>query len=116
PGSWNGSWARCGTSTPRPSSTRRSEAMAVITERKETLHPLTARDGHPLQVIHVEGEREPWRGPVLLVHGAGVRANMFRPPVERSVVDVLLEAGFDVWLEKSGRAACREVGGVAEVG
>lgn len=73
--------------------------MAVTAERRETLVPLTAGDGHPLQVIHIEGEREPWRGPVLLVHGAGVRANMFRPPVERSVVDVLLEAGFDVWLE-----------------
>jgi hypothetical protein len=66
---------------------------------RETIVPLAARDGHPLQVIHLEGERKPWRGPVLLVHGAGVRANMFRPPVERSVVDVLLEAGFDVWLE-----------------
>ena len=37
--------------------------------------------------------------PVLLVHGAGVRANIFRPPVAPNFVDALLARGFDVWLE-----------------
>jgi hypothetical protein len=36
---------------------------------------------------------------VLLIHGAGVRANLFRAPVERTVVDHLLDDGYDVWLE-----------------
>lgn len=35
---------------------------------------------------------------MLLVHGAGVRANIFRAPTGANVVDVLVEAGFDVWL------------------
>jgi len=36
---------------------------------------------------------------VLLVHGSGVRANIFLPPVERTLVDCLVDAGYDVWLE-----------------
>ena len=39
------------------------------------------------------------RGPVLLVHGAGVRANIFRAPVQTTIVDYLLDRGYDVWLE-----------------
>jgi hypothetical protein len=35
----------------------------------------------------------------MLVHGAGVRANIFRPPVQVSFVDYLLQHGYDVWLE-----------------
>lgn len=61
--------------------------------------PFTAGDGRALNLIHVQGRRTPDRGPVLLVHGAGVRANIFRPPVALSFVDALLEARHDVWLE-----------------
>jgi pimeloyl-ACP methyl ester carboxylesterase len=64
-----------------------------------TTVPFTAGDGRRLNLLHVEGPRSPTRGPVLLVHGAGVRANIFRAPVERSLVDVLVERGHDVWLE-----------------
>jgi hypothetical protein len=35
----------------------------------------------------------------MLVHGAGVRANIFRPPVETTLVDLLIQKGYDVWLE-----------------
>lgn len=35
----------------------------------------------------------------MLVHGAGVRANIFRAPVQTTIVDYLLERGYDVWLE-----------------
>jgi pimeloyl-ACP methyl ester carboxylesterase len=65
----------------------------------EELVPFTAGDGRELNLIHVRGEREPTRGPVLLVHGAGVRANIFRAPVERTLVDALVDEGWDVWLE-----------------
>jgi alpha/beta hydrolase fold len=63
--------------------------------------PFTAGDGLLANVVHVvrPGSPEPTRGPVLLVHGAGVRANIFRAPVERTLVDDLLDDGFDVWLE-----------------
>jgi hypothetical protein len=36
---------------------------------------------------------------VLLVHGAGVRAEIFRAPVETTVVDYLVDHGYEVWLE-----------------
>jgi pimeloyl-ACP methyl ester carboxylesterase len=61
--------------------------------------PVTAGDGRPINVHHVTGSKSPTRGPVLLVHGAGVRADIFRPPGQPTVVDALVEAGYDVWLE-----------------
>ena len=65
----------------------------------EHVLPFTARDGFPCSLVHVWGDRTPHKGPVLLAHGAGVRANMFRPPTSRTIVDALVEAGYDVWLE-----------------
>lgn len=35
----------------------------------------------------------------MLVHGAGVSANIFNPPNTTNLLDVLAEAGYDVWLE-----------------
>jgi len=61
--------------------------------------PFPTEDGLELNLINVRGEREPTMGPVILVHGAGVRANVFRAPVETTIVDVLVEKGYDVWLE-----------------
>ncbi len=61
--------------------------------------PFATEDGLELNLINVRGEREPTMGPVILVHGAGVRANVFRAPVETTIVDVLVEKGYDVWLE-----------------
>jgi hypothetical protein len=61
--------------------------------------PFDADDGVPLTMLHVtrQGAETP-RGPVLLVHGAGVRAEIFRPPLEHTLVDALLDDGFDVWM------------------
>ena len=61
--------------------------------------PFNAGDGRALSLVNVRGQRPPTRGPVLLVHGAGVRANIFRPPVALNFVDALIERGHDVWLE-----------------
>jgi pimeloyl-ACP methyl ester carboxylesterase len=69
--------------------------------------PFTAGDGRDGTLIHVvrdgatpgKAHGGPSGGPVLLVHGAGVRAEIFRAPVERTLVDTLLDAGYDVWLE-----------------
>jgi pimeloyl-ACP methyl ester carboxylesterase len=58
-----------------------------------------ARDGFTCNLLHVTGATPATRGPVLLVHGAGVRANIFRAPVHTTVVDALLARGYDVWLE-----------------
>lgn len=65
----------------------------------ERLVPFTAGDGMQLNLINVQGENSPTKGPVLLVHGAGVRANIFRAPVATNIVDALVEQGYDVWLE-----------------
>src|SRR5262249_29226165 len=65
----------------------------------EQVVPFVAGDGFSCNLLHVRGQKTSPRGPVLLVHGAGVRANIFRPPVETTLVDLLVEKGYDVWLE-----------------
>lgn len=56
-------------------------------------------DGFECALVNVRGDGEPHKGPVLLVHGAGVRASIFRAPTRRSFVEYLVAAGHDVWLE-----------------
>lgn len=70
-----------------------------MTGLRERRVGFATEDGVSLDVINVRGEKDPTRGPVLLVHGAGVRANIFRAPVKTSVVDALVSEGYDVWLE-----------------
>lgn len=65
----------------------------------EVTIPFAAHDGFPLNLVHVKGDKPPTRGPLILVHGAGVRANLFRPPIEHNLVTTLINAGYDVWLE-----------------
>ncbi len=77
--------------------TTRSRPTTRADHRTEVV-PLTALDGLPLTLVHVQGRSAPTRGPVLLVHGAGVRAELFRPPLPRTLVDALLDEGWDVWL------------------
>ena len=64
----------------------------------EQLVPFKAGDQRDLNLLHLSGSTAPDKGPVLLVHGAGVRANIFRPPVTLTFADALLAAGHDVWL------------------
>ena len=66
---------------------------------KEQLVPFTAGDGMECNLLHVQGDKTPVKGPVMLVHGAGVRANIFRAPVRKTIVEYLIEDGYDVWLE-----------------
>jgi pimeloyl-ACP methyl ester carboxylesterase len=66
---------------------------------EEHIVPFTAGDGFQCNLIHLQGKHPPTKGPVMLVHGAGVRANLFRAPVETTFVDYLIEHGYDVWLE-----------------
>ena len=56
--------------------------------------PFTAGDGFECNLINVRGEQEPTKGPVILVHGAGVRANIFRAPVQKTFVEYLVEHGY----------------------
>lgn len=70
-----------------------------MSQQSERVVEFTAGDGVRCNVINVRGGSEPTKGPVMLVHGAGVRANIFRAPSGRNLVDVLVDEGWDVWLE-----------------
>lgn len=61
--------------------------------------PFRAGDGFECNLVNVKAEEKPPKGPVLVVHGAGVRGNIFRAPVETNFVDYLVREGYDVWLE-----------------
>jgi alpha/beta hydrolase fold len=65
----------------------------------EQVIEFAAGDGLELNLINVRGSTPPTKGPVLLVHGAGVRANIFRAPSGRNLVQLLVDEGWDVWLE-----------------
>lgn len=73
---------------------------AATTRRvhRDEPHFLAADDGTGLTLIRVSTAAEPVKGPVMLVHGAGMRAEGFRPPAVRSLVDTLLDDGWDVWM------------------
>jgi hypothetical protein len=74
----------------------RPQGQAPLTER---VVPFRGRDGMACSLINVRGTVPPARGPVILVHGAGVRASLFRPPGGRTIVDYLVARGYDDWLE-----------------
>jgi pimeloyl-ACP methyl ester carboxylesterase len=73
--------------------------MADSDDYTQRVVPFRAGDGLELNLINVRGRQPAGRGPVLLVHGAGVRANVFRAPVDTSIVQFLVDRGHDVWLE-----------------
>jgi len=70
-----------------------------LTTTSSRLVPFSAGDGFACNLIQVKGTQAPTKGPVLLVHGAGVRANLFCAPTETTLVDYLIARGYDVWLE-----------------
>jgi hypothetical protein len=59
-----------------------------------------ADDGMPLKLTQYRlSAREPDKGSVLLVHGAGVRGRIFSAPVATDFVRYLAQHGYDVWVE-----------------
>ena len=72
---------------------------AIATTLRERTVMFRALDGLACNLLNVRGEATPDKGPVLLIHGAGVRANIFRAPTQQSFVEYLVAAGYDVWLE-----------------
>ena len=70
-----------------------------ISSPPDRVVPFSTADGFTGNVIQVRRNRPPSKGPVLLVHGAGVRGNLFRPPNHPNFVEYLLDRGYDVWLE-----------------
>jgi len=60
-------------------------------------YPFQAGDGLGLKLHNLAPAAAAKRGPVLLVHGAGVRSNIFSPPNTDTLPRLLSRAGFDVW-------------------
>jgi hypothetical protein len=83
----------------RPRLPRRPRMSSQTDSLVEEIVPFRTGDGMECNLIHVRGSAAPVKGPVLLVHGAGVRANIFRSPVRTTLVDTLVKEGYDVWLE-----------------
>jgi len=61
--------------------------------------PFEANDGFKCNLWRLKHNHSKHRGPVVLVHGAGVSANIFNPPNEINLLDMLSDAGYDVFLE-----------------
>ena len=57
-----------------------------------------ADDGFPLTFERYRPVGEACPTPLIVVHGAGVRAKLFSPPNKTTLVDCLLGDGYDVWL------------------
>lgn len=70
-----------------------------MAEYQEEVVPFVAGDNLACNLIHLLGGTAPTKGPVVLVHGAGVRANIFRAPIDLPLPTMLADAGYDVWLE-----------------
>ncbi len=73
--------------------------MTTAAAHTDELVPLDVADGVPCNLIHVRGPHAPTKGPVLLVHGVGVRTEIWRPPTPRTLVEALVDDGYDVWME-----------------
>ena len=73
--------------------------MTAAATHQDVTYPLATADGVPCNVVNVRGPQKPTKGPVLLVHGVGVRKEIWRPPNPYTLVDALLDAGYDVWIE-----------------
>ncbi len=70
-----------------------------MTNHSFEVYPFRAYDGFGCNLWRLKNDAVPTRGPVLLVHGAGVSSNIFNPPQSPNLLDLLARAGYDVWLE-----------------
>jgi pimeloyl-ACP methyl ester carboxylesterase len=74
-------------------------AEPTVSFRDQFAHvPFTAGDGLVLALHNLKSPKSRKKKvPVLLVHGAGVRSNIFSPPNDDTLPEQLSLAGFDVW-------------------
>jgi len=70
--------------------------------------PFSSIDGFQCNLWRLKTDKATPKGPVLLIHGAGVKSNVFNAPNEKNLLDSLSEAGYDVWLENwRGSMLCK---------
>ena len=74
-------------------------AEPIVSSRDRFAHvPFTAGDGLGLSLHNFKSPKSRKKKvPVLLVHGAGVRSNIFSPPNDDTLPEQLSRAGYDVW-------------------
>ena len=63
------------------------------------IFPFNSRDGFSCNLWRLKSSNAITKEPVLLIHGAGVRSNVFNPPNQKNLLHILAEEGYDVWLE-----------------
>ena len=73
--------------------------MTTAAAHTDELIALDIADRTPCNLIRVRGPKEPTKGPVLLVHGVGVRTEIWRPPTPRTLIEALVDEGYDVFME-----------------
>ncbi|WP_345369078.1 hypothetical protein [Algivirga pacifica] len=61
--------------------------------------PFEAYDGFKCNLKRVITEKPSTLGPLLFVHGSGVRSNLFNAPNETNILKMASAAGYDVWVE-----------------
>ena len=67
--------------------------------RQSQTVPYRARDGFQCNLVHwFDPDVRATEGPIVLVHGAGVRANTFNPPNAVNLIHMLVDRGYDVWV------------------
>ena len=59
--------------TATPTATPTVTRPTTRADHRTEVVPLTALDGRPLTLVHVQGRSAPTRGPVLVVHGGAWR-------------------------------------------
>lgn len=77
--------------------------MEYVVKKSLRLHfetiPFNALDGFECNLKHVVNKNTSPKGPLIMVHGAGVRANIFNPPNKINLIQMAVQDGYDVWLE-----------------
>ncbi len=67
-------------------------------KRRYELIEFESGDGFICNLHHFASDKPAGLDPVIVLHGAGVRANIFLAPTKTNFVDALLAEGYDVWL------------------
>jgi hypothetical protein len=80
-----------------PEQFRAADGRTIELEREDVEFKAGKLTGHLSRVRSKNGRAA--NGPVLLIAGTSVPANIFEAPIDRTIVQSLVEAGYDVFIE-----------------